>query len=79
MIEMLRRMNTIDGFLNTCRRQVRTCFKIAFKVVSFAAVVETRIAAHAQEVTLAIARFLIETVFLEAEALRFGVLGTLES
>lgn len=47
--------------------------------VSFAAVVESRISVNAQEVALAVAGLLIETIFAESEAIAFRVFRALES
>lgn len=58
---------------------VRAGLEIAVEVVALAAVVQSGVAVHAQEVSLAVAGFLVESVFLEAEALDFGVFGAGEA
>lgn len=58
---------------------IRAGLEIAVKVIAFAAVVKSGVAVHAQEVSLTVAGFLVESVFLEAESLDFGVFGTGEA
>jgi hypothetical protein len=65
--------------LSARRCLVRACVEISIEEVSIAAVVESRVSGDAQEVSLAVARLLVESVLGEAKALNFGILGALEA
>lgn len=61
------------------RRFVCACINFAIEEIIFATVVESRVAIHAQEVSLAVSWLLIESIFWEAEAFRRRILRALES
>lgn len=65
--------------LYTCAGLIRAGFQGAVEVITFTAVVESRVSVDAEEISLTIFRLLVETVLLEAKAFDGGILRALES
>lgn len=65
--------------LSARRCLVRACVEIAIEIVALAAVVESRVSGHTQEVSLAVVGLLIESIFGETEAFAVGVYWTFEA